>query len=47
MAVTFVVLPLYEFADVGEHWPRDGGYTMIVLTIRGDNVRPKGSDEPG
>jgi hypothetical protein len=33
IAVTFVVLPLYEFADVGERRPRDGGYAMIVLAI--------------
>ena len=33
MAVTFVLLPLYEFADVGEHWAHDGNYAMLALAI--------------
>jgi hypothetical protein len=28
----FVVLPLYELADVGEHWPHDGTYVSVMLT---------------
>src|ERR1700730_4908192 len=31
--VTFLVLPLYEFADVGEHWPHDGDYVSMILTL--------------
>jgi hypothetical protein len=27
----FVVLPLYELADVGEHWPHDGTYVSAML----------------
>src|SRR3984893_283831 len=27
----FVVLPLYELADVGEHWPHDGLYVSVML----------------
>lgn len=29
----FVVLPLYELADVGEHWPHDGDVVQIVLCV--------------
>jgi hypothetical protein len=29
----FVVLPLYELADVGEHWPHDGNYVSVMLTV--------------
>jgi hypothetical protein len=31
--LTFVVLPLYELADIGEHWPHDGDYVSMILTI--------------
>ena len=27
----FVLLPLYELADVGEHWPHDGDVVQVVL----------------
>jgi hypothetical protein len=27
----FVLLPLYEFADMGEHWPHDGDIVQVVL----------------
>jgi hypothetical protein len=27
----FVVLPLYEFVDYGEHWHHDGDYVSLVL----------------
>jgi hypothetical protein len=33
MAVTFILLPLYEFVDVGEHWAHDGNYAMLTLAI--------------
>ena len=29
----FVVLPLYELADVGEHWPHDGAYVSMVSSV--------------
>ena len=29
----FVVLPLYELADIGEHWPHDGDVVQIVLCV--------------
>ena len=29
----FVVLPLYELADYGEHWPNDGDYVSMVLFV--------------
>jgi hypothetical protein len=29
----FVLLPLYEFADIGEHWPHDGDVVQIVLCV--------------
>jgi len=28
-----VVLPLYELADIGEHWPHDGNVVQIVLCV--------------
>jgi hypothetical protein len=28
-----VVLPLYELADIGEHWPHDGDVVQIVLCV--------------
>src|ERR1700682_4265941 len=31
--VSFFVLPLYEFADIGEHWPHDGDYVAMILTV--------------
>lgn len=31
--VAFFVLPLYEFADIGEHWPHDGDYVSMILTV--------------
>ncbi|MBI3491091.1 MAG: hypothetical protein HY047_04790 [Acidobacteria bacterium] len=31
--VTFVALPLYELADVGEHWPHDGNYVSVILAV--------------
>jgi hypothetical protein len=31
--VSFFVLPLYEFADMGEHWPHDGDFVSMVLTL--------------
>ena len=31
--VTFIALPLYELADVGEHWPHDGNYVSVILAI--------------
>jgi len=27
----FILLPLYELADVGEHWPHDGDIVQVVL----------------
>jgi hypothetical protein len=27
----FVLLPLYELADIGEHWPHDGDVVQVVL----------------
>jgi hypothetical protein len=27
----FVLLPLYEFADIDEHWPHDGDVVQVVL----------------
>jgi len=27
----FALLPLYEFADIGEHWPHDGDVVQVVL----------------
>jgi hypothetical protein len=33
LVVSFFVLPLYEFADVGEHWPHDGDYVSMILTL--------------
>ena len=27
----FVLLPLYEFADIGEQWPHDGDLVQVVL----------------
>ena len=29
----FAVLPLYELADIGEHWPHDGDIVQIVLFL--------------
>ena len=29
----FVVLPLYELADIGEQWPHDGDIVQIVLCV--------------
>jgi hypothetical protein len=29
----FVLLPLYEAADRGEHWPNDGTYVSLVLFV--------------
>ena len=29
----FVLLPLYELADVGEQWPHDGDVVLIVLFV--------------
>jgi hypothetical protein len=31
--VSFFVLPLYEFADIGEHWPHDGDYVAMILMV--------------
>jgi len=31
--LTFVVLPLYELADIGEHWPHDGDYVSMILSV--------------
>ena len=28
-----VVLPLYELADYGEHWPHDGEYATMMLAV--------------
>jgi hypothetical protein len=28
-----VLLPLYEFADIGEQWPHDGDIVQIVLCV--------------
>ena len=27
----FILLPLYELADIGEHWPHDGDIVQVVL----------------
>ena len=27
----FILLPLYEFADIGEQWPHDGDIVQVVL----------------
>jgi hypothetical protein len=27
-----VLLPLYEFADIGEQWPNDGEVVVVVFT---------------
>ena len=29
----FMLLPLYEFADIGEQWPHDGDIVQIVLFL--------------
>jgi len=29
----FVLLPLYELADIGEQWPHDGDVVQIVLCV--------------
>lgn len=29
----FTLLPLYEVADRGEHWPNDGTYVSLVLFV--------------
>lgn len=29
----FILLPLYEVADRGEHWPNDGHYVSLVLFV--------------
>jgi hypothetical protein len=29
----FILLPLYEFADIGEHWPHDGEVVQVVIFI--------------
>jgi len=29
----FIVLPLYELADIGEQWPHDGDVVQIVLCV--------------
>ena len=29
----FVLLPLYELADIGEQWPHDGDVVQIVLFL--------------
>jgi hypothetical protein len=29
----FIVLPLYELADVGEHWHHDGNYVAVMFTV--------------
>ena len=29
----FVLLPLYEFADIGEQWPHDGDVVLILLFV--------------
>jgi len=29
----FVLLPLYELADIGEQWPHDGDIVQIVLCV--------------
>jgi hypothetical protein len=29
----FMLLPLYELADIGEHWPHDGDIVQIVLCV--------------
>lgn len=29
----FGLLPLYEIADYGEHWPNDGNYVSGVLSV--------------
>jgi hypothetical protein len=31
--ILFVVLPLYELADIGEHWPHDGDIVQVVLFV--------------
>jgi hypothetical protein len=27
-----VLLPLYEFVDIGEHWPNDGNVVLVILS---------------
>lgn len=29
----FALLPLHEIVDYGEHWPNDGNYASIVLSV--------------
>ncbi len=29
----FFLLPLYEFADIGEQWPHDGDVVLILLFV--------------
>jgi hypothetical protein len=38
----FVVLPLYEVADIGEHWPHDGDVVQSVLFSAGLSVLCRG-----
>jgi MFS superfamily sulfate permease-like transporter len=31
LVALFVLLPLYEFADIGEQWPHDGDVVLVLL----------------
>jgi hypothetical protein len=33
LVVLFVLLPLYELADIGEQWPHDGDVVLILLFL--------------
>jgi hypothetical protein len=33
LVALFIVLPLYELADIGEQWPHDGDVVLILLFV--------------
>lgn len=33
LVVMFFLLPLYELADVGEHWPHDGDVVLVLFCL--------------
>ena len=32
LVALFLLLPLYEFVDIGEQWPNDGNLVLVVLS---------------
>ena len=33
LVVMFFLLPLYELADIGEHWPHDGDVVLVLFCL--------------